>query len=92
METRYVCGSPLLSLKILPQSPVIPISDKPEPAEVRRNEGSPSHSRNLYKKDLYKDELQKEEKNTLRIQPAPVPSTQYRNILTFLNIIFPKKM
>jgi hypothetical protein len=33
-----------------PKQPVIPNSEKPELAEVWRNEGSPSHSRNLTKK------------------------------------------
>jgi hypothetical protein len=50
-----------------PKLPVIPNSDKPELAEVWRNEGSPSYSRDLYKKDVNKDELQKEGKLNILI-------------------------
>jgi hypothetical protein len=45
----------ILFLTFYPKITCHPESEKPEPAEVWRNEGSPSHSRNLYNKDVYKD-------------------------------------
>jgi hypothetical protein len=53
---EHCCGSPLLSLIFYPKSPVIPKFHKSEPAEIWRNEGSPSPSRKLNKKDVFKDE------------------------------------
>jgi len=41
-----------------PKSPVIPNSDKPELAEVWRDEGSPTHSRILIEKMCIKISLQ----------------------------------
>jgi hypothetical protein len=50
-----------------PKSPVIPNSDKPELAEVWRDEGSPSHSRIIIEKMCIKISLLKEGKSIWRI-------------------------